>query len=200
MLKQTILIAGLVFAVALSPKANCQDDPTSLGEAAKAAKKNKPAAQAKKIVTEDDLEAKHGPLPRLHLVGDENSAEIIKAIHDYSITHPAQLEQVLHDWYDEYDNILSTAIHETKQTREQRASTNYSGYQLCMQSHNYQQCQARQQAEMLGARDDQMMMQDDVTTIAHIQDAFTKIRSGIATMGFHYEWFKIRNAIGVGSF
>ena len=65
------------------------NDSQSLADIAKEAKKNK-TAHAKKSITDDDMESKKGPLPRLSMEDTDNSDEIIEAIGDFKAKHSEQ--------------------------------------------------------------------------------------------------------------
>jgi len=173
----------------------------SLAEVARQAKKDK-TAHAKKLITEDDVNAMRGPLPRLKMEGVDNSDEIIDAIGAYKAKHSdKETEQAIHDWYDEYDSMLGTAIRESTETKQRRDSTLYTGYQMCqLDNADYVQCEKRRQAEMRGARHDQLELIDNGFLVGRIQQSFIKVRSGIGRYNLHHEWFKIRNANGNGSF
>jgi len=43
-------------------------------------------------------------------------------------------------------------------------------------------------------------MRDNGMVAGRIQQAFMKIRTGISRYSLHYDWFKVRNANGNGSF
>ncbi len=58
----------------------------SLGEIAKEARKDKPA-HAKTVITDENLDVKRGPLPKLNLEGPENFDAIVQAIGDYKAKH-----------------------------------------------------------------------------------------------------------------
>lgn len=176
------------------------NDSQSLADIAKEAKQNK-AGHARKSITDDDIVSKKGPLPRLNTEDADNSDEIIEAIAKFKDKHNEQeTERAIHDWYDEYDEMLTAAIRENKELREQRESTSYHGYEMCQQGVSYKQCQERRQTEIRGNRHDQFVMRDNGMVTGRIQQSFMKIRSGIGKYNLHYDWFKIRNANGYGSF
>ncbi len=175
-------------------------DSQSLADVAKEAKKDK-TAHARKSITDDDMESKKGPLPRLNMEDTDNSDEIIAAIGKFKDKHNEQeTEQAIHNWYDEYDELLASAIRENKELREQRESTSYHSYEMCQQGVSYKQCQERRQTEIRGNRHDQFVMRDNGMVTGRIQQAFMKIRTGIGKYNLRYDWFKVRNANGYGSF
>jgi hypothetical protein len=172
----------------------------SLGDIAKQAQKNK-AARAKKIITDEEIENLKNPLPRMNMEGADNADEIIAAVGVYQKTHTKQeTEQVVHDWYDNYDTLLGAAIRDSIEEKDRRDSTLFTGFQLCQQSDDYQKCELKRQAEMRGARHDQLVMRDNGMLTGRIQQTFMKIRNGIMQYGLQYKWFKVRNANGNGSF
>jgi hypothetical protein len=183
------------------PASNQGDSPQekSLADVAREARQKK-VGHARSPVTDEDI-AKRSPIPRINLDGVDNFAEISAAIVDYRSKHSKeQTEQAIHDWYDEYDAMLVSAIRNTTESRDRRDSTLFTGYQLCQDSTHYRECQMKYQAEMRGQRHDQLVMRDDNAVIFRVQQTFSKIRSDLAQNNLHYDWFKIRSANGVGSY
>jgi len=73
-------------------KPSSSDD--SIAAAARSSKNQK--AHAKKVFSDEDMEAWSGPLPRLKMEGTENSDEIMAAITTYRAKHTAeQTERVV---------------------------------------------------------------------------------------------------------
>jgi hypothetical protein len=176
------------------------NDSQSLADIAKEAKKSK-TAHARKSITDDDIVSKKGPFPRLNMQDSDNSDEIIEAIGKFKDKHnDRETEQAVHDWYDEYDEMLGAAIRENNELRDQRESTSYHSYEMCQQGVSYKQCQERRQTEIRGNRHDQFVMRDNGMVTGRIQQAFMKIRTGISRYNLHYDWFKVRNGNGNGSF
>jgi len=154
-----------------------------------------------KVITDEDMEATAGPLPRLKMDGPENSDEIVSAIQKYKETHtPEQTEQAIHIWYDRYDEVLAAAIQENIDMNVLRNANVSNGYDLCQESQNYQQCQARQMAEQRGARNDMNQMTKNSQLSVRIQHAFTNVRNGLNMNNLHYEWFKIRTTNNIDRF
>jgi hypothetical protein len=194
----TIVLA--VSAAAYSQQETCpcpvrdsQNQGQSLADIAKEARNNK-TAHAKKSITDDDMESKKGPLPRLNT----QDTDTISKFKDKHNEH--ETEQAKHNWYDEYDEMLAAAIRENIEMRDQRESTSYHSSEMCQQGASYKQCQERRQTEIRGNRHDQFVMRDNGVVTGRIQQAFMKIRTGISRYNLHYDWFKVRNANGNGSF
>src|SRR5579871_1124510 len=116
------------------PASATSDQPSSDASIAAAAKQSKNAkpAHAKKVFTDEDMEASAGPLPRLRMDGPENGDEIVTAITNYKATHtPAETERAIHIWFDRYDEILAAAIQENKDMQVLRNANSSNGYELC---------------------------------------------------------------------
>ena len=115
----------------------------SIAAAAREAKAQK-AGHAKKVFTDEDMEAAAGPLPKLRMEGPENGDEVVAAIAKYKLSHtPEQTEQAVHIWYDRYDEMLAGAIQENLDIKALREANQSNGYELCQQSQDYQKCASR---------------------------------------------------------
>jgi hypothetical protein len=173
---------------------------TSIAAAARSAKAQK-AAKAKKVITDEDMEAFAGPLPRLKMDGPENADEVVSAISRYKLTHtPEQTEQVIHIWYDRYDDMLAAAIQENIDLQTLRNANMSNGYEICQASQDYQKCQSRQMAEYRGARSDQNVMMRNNNLEVRVQHAFMKVRNGLWMNNLRYDWFKIRTTNNIDTF
>jgi hypothetical protein len=172
------------------------DTSNSLAAAARKAKATSPA-HAKKVFTDDDMEAQAGPFPRMKMDGAGNDDEIISAISKYKLTHtPQQTEEAVRSWFDRYDQELAAAMKSTSDTVSLRNANLTNGYQLCQQVQDYEDyahCQSRQMAEQRGAQHDRNEISNNNNVVMRIQQSFTKIRMGLNQSGLHYDWFKIRN-------
>jgi len=166
-----------------------------------AAARKKPAAHAKRVIDDDDLELHKSPIPRLSLEGTENTAEIVAAVKKYKESHtPPQTEAAFRDWFDETNDMLTAAIRESSNLRDLRESNINNSNDLCQDSGDWEQCQKLRLADARGARSDQNRIRNDGFVTGRIQQAFMKIRGDLMMIGLRYEWFKIQNANGVGSF
>jgi hypothetical protein len=181
-----------------------QPAPTNSEDSvAAAARKNKSEknTRSKRVFTDEDTESWSGPLPRLRMDGTENSDEIISAILSYRKTHTAkETESVVRTWYERYDEMLSAAIHNSTETRNLRAANTSNGYELCMESQDYEHCRNRQMAEQRGAQHDQVQMAEDFNIESRIQQAFMRIRNALCVNNLRYDWFKVRTTNGIDRF
>ncbi len=84
--------------------------------------------------------------------------------------------------------------------RDLRESNLNNSNDLCQDSGDWEQCQRLRLADARGAHSDQNRIRNDGFVTGRIQQAFMKIRSDLVMIGLRYEWFKIQNANGVGSF
>src|ERR1700719_1825379 len=92
-----LLLSAFLFASTTSSAQNQQapataqpaqspaDTGSPLAAAARSAKEK--SAHAKKVFTDEDMEASAGPLPRLKMDGAENADEIVRAIAAFKATH-----------------------------------------------------------------------------------------------------------------
>jgi hypothetical protein len=175
------------------------DSDGSLAAAARSSKAK--TSHAKKVVTDEDMEAAAGPLPRLKMDGPENSDEIVTAIAEYKQNHtPAQTEEAVRLWYERYDEMLGAAIQDNLDVQTLRNANTSNGYDLCQESQDYEQCRSRQMAEMRGARNDQLHMMNNSTLEVRIQHAFQNVRNGLWQNNLHYDWFKIRTTNNIDKY
>ena len=171
------------------------------GSIAAAAQQAKNAKHAKKVITDEDMEATAGALPRMKMDGAENGDEVIAAITSYKGSHtPDQTERAVHIWYARYDDMLAAAIQENQDIQVLRNANLSNGYDLCQESGDYQQCRNRQMAENRGARTDQVQVTKNTQLEIRIQHVFMKVRNGLMMNNLRYEWFKIRTTNGIDIF
>jgi hypothetical protein len=196
---------GTLGAFAQSAPAACPpttvpaDQNASVAAAARTSKK--PVSHAKRVIDDDDLELHKSPIPRLSLEGADNTAEIVAAVKKYKESHtPQQTEEAFRDWFSETNDVLTAAIRESSNLRDLRESNINNSNDLCQDSGDWEQCQKLRLADARGARSDQNRIRNDGFVTGRIQQAFMKIRSDLVMIGLRYEWFKIQNANGVGSF
>ncbi len=198
----SISLVGLLSVAALSqiaPAESTTEQSKSVASAARQAKTGK--TRAAKVFTDDDMEAHKSPLPVMNLEGDDNTDLILKAIANYKESHkPEETEQVIHDWYEEYDAMLAANAREANQYQSLRETNTLNGYDLCEQSRDYEHCEKRRLSELRGQRMDGAKIRQDMERVGRIQQGLAKIRTGIGVMRLNYPWFKVRYGNGVGSF
>jgi len=183
--------------VVAQPQASTPDQ--SIAGAVRDSKAQK-APHAKKVFTDEDMDAATGPLPKLKMDGIDNTDQIINEIGVYKKTHTAeQTEQVVHDWYDEYDSQLAAAIRDNLDRATLMQENQSNGYELCQQGGDYEKCAKRQMSEAVAARNDQSTMARNNALIHRLQNAFSKIRNGIFQYNLRYSWFKIRTTNNIDS-
>jgi hypothetical protein len=191
-----LLLAFSAVSLAQNTPATSSDTSNSLAAAARKAKATS-QAHAKKVFTDDDMEAQAGPFPRMKMDGADNDDEILAAISKYKLTHtPQQTEDAVRGWFDRYDQELAAAMKSNSDTVSLRNANLTNGYQLCQQVQDYEDyahCQSRQMAEQRGAQHDRNEITNNNNVVMRIQHSFTKIRFGLNQTGLHYDWFKVRN-------
>ncbi len=208
------LLRASVFALLVSasvaqqptPVAPAAPEPTStgteqpLGNVVKNSKKQT-SVKAKKVITEDDMDAIANLLPRLRMEGAENSDEIIAAIGEYKASHtPEETEAAVQAWYERYDQDLAAAIQQNQTVNTLREENFSNGNELCREAGDYQSCEKRRRAEYIGQRHDQYTIGKNMALEVRIQHVFMKVRGGIGRSNLHYDWFKIRTTNGIDTF
>jgi hypothetical protein len=175
------------------PPAQSSGTASPLAAAASNAKAQK-TGHAKKVFTDDDMEANAGPLPRMKMDGPENGDDIVAAITKYKETHtPEQTEQAIRTWYDRYDEMLVATIQENRDMQTIGSVNMSNGNELCQQSQDYEHCQSRQMADQRGNRTDQTQMMKNSALMMRIQRVFQKVRASLLMNNLHYSWFKIQS-------
>jgi hypothetical protein len=132
-----VLLASVSFAQQ-SPAAPPLPEPTftgadqPLGTVARNSKKQ-PDTHAKKVITEDNMNAM--PLPPLRMDSAENSDEVIAAIGEYKRTHtPDETEAAVRAWYERYDQDLAAAIEHNHVVSTLREENFSNGNEICRES------------------------------------------------------------------
>src|SRR5271169_1460639 len=100
----------LMFAGATLRQNPAENTQPSLGDVAK---KNREEAKtkAKHVFTDDESPARTNPIPVIALQGADNIEDILNAVHEFKSTHnPVETERVVHEWFDEQNEVLSGAI------------------------------------------------------------------------------------------
>jgi hypothetical protein len=171
-----------------------------LGTVVKNSKKQT-SVRAKKVITEDDMDAIANLLPRLRLEGAENSDEIIAAIGEYKASHtPEETEAAVQAWYERYDQDLAAAIQQNQTVSTLREENSSNGNELCREAGDYWMCEKRRRAEYIGQRHDQYTLSKNMALEVRIQHVFMKVRGGIGRYNLRYSWFKIRTSNGIDTF
>ena len=200
------LFVSASFAQQPPPVAPAAPEPTStgaeqpLGTVARNSKQQT-SVRAKKVITEDDMDALANALPRLRMEGAENADEIIAAIGQYKASHtPEETEAVVQAWYERYDQDLAAAIQQNQVVNTLREENFSNGSELCRESGDYQSCEQKRRAEYVGVRHDQYTIRRNIALEVRIQHVFMKVRAGILRYNLRYDWFKVRTTNGIDTF
>jgi hypothetical protein len=191
---------------------NSDDATPSLGDIAKKNKDNS-KSKAKRVITDDDVNVRSNPIPMVAVLGPDNTDEVLNTIREFKRTHDAaETERVVHEWFDEQSDVLSAAIDanariaqntQMKMEVQQDANQYQNQYQNAVDYEgDYRRMQQRQITERRAQRIDARSNRDNSQIIGRIQQSLMKVR--VDVMANHskmaYDWFKIRNANGVGSY
>ena len=201
-----VLLAAAAEAQQPTPVAPAAPEPTAtgaeepLGTMVRNSKKQA-ATRAKKVITEDDMDALANKLPKIRTDGAENSDEIIAAIGEYKQNHtPEETEAAVQAWYERYDADLAAAIQHNQVVNSLREENLSNGYEICREGMDYQKCEGRRRAEYIGQRHDQLTIRENMILETRIQHVFMKVRGGMWRYNLHYDWFKIRTSNGIDMF
>ncbi|MGA3088914.1 MAG: hypothetical protein ABSD75_09895 [Terriglobales bacterium] len=182
--------------------------PPSLGEVAK---KNKDTSRskAKRVFTDDEVSVRKSPIPAIALEGPDNTQAVLDTIHEFKATHDAaETERVVHEWFDEQSEVLASAIEannriaQHNQIKMEAAQDGYGGPYGGVSDGDYNKLRQRQLSEMWAQRSDARSNRDNWQVVSRIQGAFGRVRcDAILNRGkAPYDWFRIRNANGVGTY
>lgn len=200
--KRNRLFLGLIFlATSLPVCSQSTDNSTSLGDVAKRTK-NAAGLKAKKVFTDDDLSVRTNPIPRISLQGEDNSERVLDAVREYRRNHTAEeTERVVHEWYDEHDEILATAAEDSNQIAQHnqyRYDLQDEGYEN--NDTDYRKARQRMATERRSQRVDARRSREDWQIISRIQQTMSSVRNDLRLNRISCEWFKIRQGAGVGTF
>jgi len=197
---------------------NADEASPSLGDVAKKNKSNDTSkTKAKRVITDDDVNVRTNPIPVIAVQGPDNTDEVLNAIHEFKRTHDAtETERVVHEWFDEQSDVLSAAIDanariaQSNQMKMEVAQDTYQNqYQYQNQNQypvdyesDYRRMQQRQISERRSQRIDARTNRDNWQVITRIQQTLLKVRNEVQMNRAKtaYDWFKIRNTNGVGSY
>ncbi len=186
-----ILAAGLSVAA--------QDDAGSLADAARKAQAT--TTKSRKVITDENLNFDHGPLPDMNIDGVDNSDDIVKAISKFKQEHSAEeTEQVVRGWYDRYDMMFQKAFDENnaiKSRAQDRVA--HPPSLIYRDDESYRRIDEIRRDQVLSDLQNQRKVQKNGLLEARIQQTFQKVRTGIGAFGLHYDWLKIRFGNGNGS-
>ena len=213
--RKWILAAIFIFIFAFAWRGFAQssdEGAPSLGDIAKKNKDNS-KSKAKRVITDDDVNVRTNPIPVISVLGPDNTDEVLNAIHEFKRTHDAaETERVVHEWFDEQSEVLSAAIEanariaqSNQMKMEVAQDTNQNQYQYqnpVDYEGDYRKIQQRQISERRSQRIDARTNRDNWQVISRIQQTLVRVRNEVqmSRAKTAYEWFKIRNANGVGSY
>jgi hypothetical protein len=203
-----LVLAGPTFGQTSDGQNSEPSGAPSLGDVAK---KNKDSAKgkAKRVVTDDDVSVRSNPIPVIALQGADNTEGILNAIHEFRKSHDAgETERVVREWFDEQTDVLSSAIEanarlaEHNQMRMEVAQDQSAYSNQYDPDRDYSKVQQKQLIDRRAQRVDARSNRDNWQVIMRIQQTFAKVRNDMfmSHTKSAYDWFKIRNANGVGAY
>lgn len=199
------LVSGLAFTFLClsqmySQTPNSGSSSPPLGDVVKKAKQNA-GPKAKTVINEETLKPQD-PIPAIAFADIDNSDDIIKAIHEFKKNHsPSETEETVRQWYDESDSIFLKALDDNARLivrKEDRTLADVTGEYN--RAGDYSRAVERRNGAIREDRNDFRSYRSNGFRIARIQQTLMKVRNDLQVCGLRYEWFKIRNGNGNGSF
>ena len=174
----------------------------SLADLARAARKGKPtplAASGKVMVTNDNLQ------PRAKLLFDDidlerdNSDALIAAMLSYKRLHtPAETENAIREWYQLQDSYMQNLVNQRDALQATAQGNGRSSYPR--NSAAYREYEAQAMRQMQNQQDAYEQSRKVGILLGRLQQGLIKVRGGIQRENLRYDWFKILNGNGYGSF
>ena len=178
------------YGFAQTTAASSTPQPTVADIAREAAKNKRPHGTV--VITNDSAAVPRGPFPGVFSGGFDNKDDILKAIDDYRRLHTLkQTETALHEWYDQQDALLSSAIEDNRQIEQRQIDREYgdTGYS---NPRDYRQAEKLRMLELNSMRDEQKRKKENSLLSARVQQTFLWVRNGSKKYGMELGWFKIR--------
>jgi hypothetical protein len=195
---------ALIFVTSLHALGQTSGSSASppLGDIVKKSKQTV-APKSKVVVNDDNLTSQRGPIPGIAFEGVDNSDEIIRAIREFKKSHTsAKTEETVRLWYDECDSIMAAALDDNSRLvkrKEDRALTEATGAYYGPDG-DYSRATQRRNSAIAEDREDFRRARKNGLMMARIQQTLTKVRSDLQVSGLKYDWFKVRNGNGNGSY
>jgi len=127
----------------------------------------------------------------------------VRAIQEFRRSHaPAETEDAVRAWYDEWDEALVRAIDDNAMLIARKEDRNLSGVsrQCYEEPPDYCRELERRDSDIRQDRDDYHSYHCNGLHIGRIQQTLGAVRSRLEASYLRYSWLKVRNANGVGSF
>ncbi len=206
-----LVILSLVFSISGKVASQNTDAAQPLGDVAKkndTAKKENAGTKAKRVFTDDDMSVRKRPIPSIALQGADNTEEVVASIHDFRAKHNAEdTENTLHEWFDAQAEVLTAAIDANvrMQKHNQMRWESVQDRGPYIYDGDNAKLNERQITERFSQRVDAHSSQDNFQVISRLQQALMKVRVDLfcrpnKTRTAAFDWFKIPNANGVGTY
>jgi hypothetical protein len=215
--KSLLMLALLPLLTLRAYGQSTDSSATPLGDVAKknqAEKKDKVAStKAKRVFDNEDMSALRGPIPAITEQGEENTEEILTAIHEFRAGHdPASTEDAVHRWFDEETQVLSDAIaanirlqkHNQMRAENAQDTLSYRAYNYPV---DYDSSRYRESitSQVWSQRVEARSSQQNAEVIMRIQQVMMRVRGDVICRPYKtapaaYDWFKIRTSNGINSY
>lgn len=172
----------------------CQSESPSLGDVARQnrAVHATDATQSKRILENEDVETRKGPIPEISLGKVSNSPEIVKAILGFAQKHSDQeTEQVMHEWYDNEITLMRAVIqHRVTITQDRLTPGTTNTIDQQRSYDDYRQYQERQSGNIERDVSDLKLLGNYDQVITRISSRLHEVKMAIGMQSrFDYSWF-----------
>lgn len=187
-----LLLCPLVLAQSDTERQD--DDVVAAARRAREAK----ASRAKVVLTDDDVEAKKGPIPELNFEGPSNTSAILTSFKEYRATHtPAETEAALRSWYEGCESRFSGLLQDVRNLAE-IVSRRPIVAQMTSAEHEPAE-EEPSAAELHALEQDRRRVVDQMETLRRVRNDLSMIEKSLKAMSVRYDWFTIPQ-VKVGSY
>ncbi len=191
------LVIGLLVLSSLPLSA--QD---SLADAARKARSDKASQPKSKVVIDDDSSTlkNRSPFPDLNVHGLDNSEDVAREIDGFRATHsPAEAEAASRQWYEDHDQHFMMLAKEQQLLSERHNQRQNEIQAYPDRNTDWRKYQQEQMLRQQSDDADKKRMAENMLVIGRIQQGLLRVRNYLQSKGARYDWFKVRNPNGVGS-
>ena len=113
-----------------------------------------------------------------------------------------ETEEAMRLWYDEFDALMADVLDDNNRLikrKEDRVLNEATGSYYGPDG-DYERAVRRRNSAIAEDRSDFRRERKNGMMMARIQQTFMRVRNDLQMIGLKYEWFKIRNGNGNGSF
>ncbi len=167
------------------------NDTASLGDFARQ-QRHGAVRHSKVVVTNDDVLAYRGPLPRAVLSGRSNADEVLDAIWRFGAEHtPEETETAVHDWYDEQLSVIREATLDVRKMSSVRPANLEPDYSRYEDDEDRRRLMADDKFNRMANEKEQQTIEKKLDAIRHVREVLIGVRMGLERRRMRYKWFDL---------